>query len=407
MRVSQIAVIPSADYCQLQARVASDFAADDAQWFEPFTLWYRFPPWCAPYLSPENGDPFLAALLGGAMEAGERLAIAAPISPRLRDAVPDIQHIYAAFYPHVSRIPVEVESRDWPLAGGVADAGVGLFFSLGVDSFYSLLKNQRDHPADGQTITHLVPVHGFDMYEEEWDSAFPPALLSNFQRVADEMGKTLVPVVTNVRRVTSGLTAWPNAHGGGTLSIALALGAMLREVHLAASATYDKLYPWGSHPVLDPLWSTESLTVVHDGCEMNTIDKTAIVARSTLAMETLRPCAGPGTDYNCGRCEKCLRTMLDLTLAGAIARAQTLPHEIDPDALRESLRPGGPVHMADFGRRLDELRAAGKAPAVCQALEEHLAEGMAGKWLPQTSATTKHRASDGNLLRRVLGRIGG
>jgi hypothetical protein len=140
---------------------------------------------------------------------------------------------------------------------------------------------------------------------------------------------------------------------------------------------------------------------------MNTSDKTAIVARSSLAMETLRPCAGPSADYNCGRCEKCLRTMLDLTLAGALERSHTLPHEIDPEALRESLRPGGPVHMADFGRRLDALRAAGKAPAVCQALEEHLAEGMAGKWLTPLHATDQPKAPRVRLLRRILGRTGG
>ena len=62
MRVSAIEVTEQGATCQLQARVASE-----AGLFEPFLLWYRYPAWCRPYVSAENGDPFLAALLTGAM----------------------------------------------------------------------------------------------------------------------------------------------------------------------------------------------------------------------------------------------------------------------------------------------------------------------------------------------------
>jgi hypothetical protein len=83
--------------CQIQGWVESDREADDAQWFAPFTLWHRFPRWCQPFLSSDNGDPFLAALLVPARRTGKRLAISAPLSPRPLDALPDIQSIYACF----------------------------------------------------------------------------------------------------------------------------------------------------------------------------------------------------------------------------------------------------------------------------------------------------------------------
>lgn len=81
MRVSNIEIVELDDACQLQALVESDLDPDDARWLEPFVLWYRFPVWCRPHLSVENGDPFLAALLVGAMRTQEGLAIAAPCSP--------------------------------------------------------------------------------------------------------------------------------------------------------------------------------------------------------------------------------------------------------------------------------------------------------------------------------------
>jgi hypothetical protein len=191
------------------------------------------------------------------------------------------------------------------------------------------------------------------------------------------------------------------------VSVALALGNMFRRVLIAASTTYDKLYPWGSHPLLDPLWSTEGLTFVHDGCEMDTIDKTRIVARSRLVLDTLRPCAGYGSGYNCGRCPKCLRTMIDLMQAGYLDRCRTLPHEIDAERLREALRPGGgPVHVANFRRRLETLESSGGPPGLREVLAEHLAreEGGRIKAQPRTAGEVPSRR---RLLERLLRRPGG
>jgi hypothetical protein len=198
----------------------------------------------------------------------------------------------------------------------------------------------------------------------------------------------LLPIVSNVRRAIAALGTWPPQHGGALIASALALGPLLGRIHIAASTTYDRLYPWGSHPLLDPLWSTETLTVIHDGCELNTIDKTRVIAelRPDLVMATLRPCAGYGNGYNCGACMKCLRTMLDLLQFGFLEECDTLPHEIDIERLRVVLRPGGPVHVADFTRRLRALEALGLAPAVQAVLRVHLAGGMARKWYATSAA---------------------
>jgi hypothetical protein len=371
MRVSQIDVVPVGEAVQLQALVASDRDPDDDDWFAPFTLWYRFPRWCEPWLSAENGDPFLAALLLSAMRGRERLAIPAPVSPRLLDALPDLQAIYAAFAPRCAPIAVDAGGRDTPLPESSRDPAVGLFFSLGVDSFYSLVKNQRHHPTDDQTVTHLIAVHGFDAAHHGWDEVFPPGLLANVQRVAAETGKTLLPVVTNIRREGARLAPWTMLHGGAMASIALALGSGLRQVTIAASTPCGVPDAWGTHPVLDPLWSTEHLTVVHDGRERDRYDKTQVLAQVDLVLDTLRVCPGYGSDYNCGRCMKCMRTMIDLLQAGALDRCRTLPHEIDPEQLRIALRmPESMVQRRNFRRRLEYFVATGTRPDLQAILSE-------------------------------------
>ena len=383
MRVSAIEVTEEDTTCQVQAWVTSE-----AGQFESFPLWYRYPAWCRSSLSAENGDPFLAALLIGAMLRGEDLTIDAPVSPRLLETLPELQAIIGAFEPTSRRVTVHADERTQSLPVPPHPPGNGLFFSLGVDSFYSLLKNRRDHPGDARTISHLLTLHGIDFPGQPWQEEFPQRFLANAQRVADGVGAQLLPIVTNVRRALAAFGTWPPQHGGALIASALGLGTLLGRIHIAASTTYDRLYPWGSHPLLDPLWSTETLTVIHDGCELNTIDKTRVIAelRPDLVMPTSRPCAGYGDGYNCGACMKCLRTMLDLLQFGYLEQCETLPHEIDVGRLRVVLRPGGPVHIADFTRRLRALEEMDLAPEVQAVLREHLAGGMDRKWYVASAA---------------------
>jgi hypothetical protein len=372
MRVSDIGVVPCEDGWQLQGWVESDRALDDGNRFEPFLLWYRFPDWCRPSLNEENGDPFLAALLVPAMLSGERLAIDAPISPRLLRSLPDLQAIYRRFDPRLQMVAVEATTRQSQRQ--TSPPANGLFFSLGVDSYYSLLKNRRDHPADDESVNHLVMIHGFDVFHDGWDQRFSPRMLTAGERAAREMGKEFLPVISNVRVATRTTSRWTMSHGSALASVALALDGLFSQVLIAATTTYDLLYPWGSHPVLDPRWSTESMTVIHDGCEMGRIDKVALIATSPLALDTLKVCPY----YNCGRCLKCLPTIIDLMTCGGLKQCTTLPHTVDVAALHEVFRAyKGQLNSENYQRRLDLLEAMDVLPEVRTAIVGFLAENPA------------------------------
>src|SRR5581483_972667 len=112
MRVSDIAVVSRADGCELRAWVESEADPNGEAWFAPFPLWLRFPAWRRDFLNPDDGDPFLAALLVPAMTTGERLALPAPLSPALRQALPDIQAIYARFDPRQRPVAVVAPAGD-------------------------------------------------------------------------------------------------------------------------------------------------------------------------------------------------------------------------------------------------------------------------------------------------------
>jgi len=90
------------------------------------------------------------------------------------------------------------------------------------------------------------------------------------------------------------------------------------------------LCPWASHPLTDPLFSDESLSVLHDGCEAGRVDKVLALSGSALALQHLRVCwERVEGAYNCGVCEKCLRTMTSLYAVGVLQQSASFPQRLE------------------------------------------------------------------------------
>jgi hypothetical protein len=308
-----------------------------------------------------RGDPFFAALLPLAMATGERLEIDAPVSPRLLGRAGTIMDIYRAW---AGAMPVDVRaSAREPPPGKPA---VGLFFTCGLDSFYTLQKRVEGAGAPEDRIARLITVQGFDVKPSDRD-LFQP-LMASVGRVAAAIGAGTISVRTNIRSFSEPLMSWDLYHGAALASVGLALAGALRRCIIASSFAYQHLRPWGSHPLLDPLWSTEQLELVHDGCERRRFEKVEAIAGWPLAMDTLRVCYSqrPG-EYNCGRCPKCLTTMLALERVGALERCATLPSRLDLRAVRKMDLTGDGPYVASLNVRR-ALEASGERKDIVAAL---------------------------------------
>ena len=252
------------------------------------------------------------------------------VSGQLMQSLPLLQAIYQEWNSELSIISVDSSGLDLLAEKEGSARRVSLFFSLGVDSFYSLLKNNRDHPGDEKTIDDLLFVRGLDIAidDPKVDDLFGMSVL-NAKRVADQFRKTLLVASTNLRHFTNRFVSWGKIcrrKAAARRVSRLALGDRFTEVHIASTYDWDHLMPWGSHPKLDPLWSNGKVFLSHDGCEATRLDKTRLVAEHPIALETLRVCyENPDSLYNCGRCRKCLRTMVELQRCGALERCRTFP----------------------------------------------------------------------------------
>ncbi len=282
---------------------------------------------------PDNtGKPLfeaaLAVALLPAMAVGGRLSIPGPLSPQLLRALPDVQAVLehlAMESPLMDRRlqPVDVSNTDDADRPLDPAAGIGTFFSGGIDSWQTLLANPD--------ITDLIYVHGFDIAIDQ-----PQASATVESRLADtarRRGKPLRIVRTDLRRLLDRYAVWDIAHGPVMAAVALLFAPSCERILIPSSNPYTALEPRGSHPLHDHLWSTEWCRIEHHGAHLTRAEKTEQVAPCQDALDVLRVCWRDVDRYNCGRCEKCLRTMVALDAIGALGRCPTFAVPLDLNAV--------------------------------------------------------------------------
>jgi hypothetical protein len=118
------------------------------------------------------------------------------------------------------------------------------------------------------------------------------------------------------------------------------------------------------------------VSIVHHGCAASRIDKVRSFGEddgSRDPLSWLRVCwRNPGGAYNCGRCPKCVSTMVALRMAGLLERAPTFPVPLEL-ARVAALDLSSPGSGLLWSRYVEDLDASGKDPALARAIRVALA----------------------------------
>jgi len=181
----------------------------------------------------------------------------------------------------------------------------------------------------------------------KYSGTYQKAMVRN-TRFVQSFGKSLIPVETNHYSFGYRYNMSRNLTQGSALaSVALLLGFPC--VYFPSSFSYDQLYPYGSHPLTDPLYSNGCVEIIHDGCEARRVDKIKKIIKYESALANLRVCFHD-VNVNCGKCTKCLRTMIALNLLGA--PAGPLPPLPPLKEIRKS-QISGDIEMTFFKETVD------------------------------------------------------
>ena len=327
-----------------------------------------------------RADPFLALALLPAMRTGLPLRLEGAVSARLLRNTSVFQDVICTWYPSIyQKITIHAET----VVPAEQPSQTGAFFSGGVDSFYTAITRQDE-------LSHLILIHGLDISLD--DQPMRQKVSFALRQACAELGKPLLEVETNMRTILDAYTGWSrDSHGAALASVALALAPQFRKVYISATHTYDHICAHGSHPLIDPLWSTEETEIIQGGVETGRWQKLRSMLDNQTVRRYLRSCwEHPQGAYNCCHCSICLMNMSFLRLCGVSDHFPTYPQPLD---LAELAR--FPVHSPapnmGWSRLLLEVEMVGGDSALAQALRTVLsADPGATAWFGQTPAEQAH-----------------
>jgi len=353
----------------------------------PKTIFFRYPEAYWDFI-PETADPFFPGLLIPCLFAGEVLEILPPLSKMLMENQSQVQEIFLSWHPDTAR-RIEVKSNNLHQDESVIANGNATFFSLGVDSMYSLLKHLPGISNNkGEQLNSIIYMKGMELPLSVYAKKQDEPVVEAVKKVAEHYHLDAIIGETNLRDVFP--LDWEDQYfGPGLASTALSLSLGFKKIFIPSSHSYNLFFHDPSSPLLDHLWSTEQTRIIHDGAEKERARKiTDLIAYDSFALNNLRVCTNnQGGIHNCGVCPKCIRTMITLEILGLLESSAIFPEKLPrhyrrqlntfiPDSLeftRENLNLALENNRKDISRilqreirigKLDYLRKGGSLDFV-------------------------------------------
>ncbi|MDD1421845.1 hypothetical protein MEO40_22550, partial [Dolichospermum sp. ST_sed1] len=292
-----------------------------------------------------NPHSFLVACTMVAFYFGEkRIYIDAEICPQLLENLQTAMALVKTWYKR-DRSPVKIESK---IKSSLATPEIykykpaGIFFTGGIDTLATLRLNRLNYPLEHPgSIKYGLFIYGFsETTLENFEKAY-----KSFDNLKKNAKINLIRVYTNLYAFVkdldvkqSNIEFWKDYYTSAALSaVGHAFSNIVASMAISSSDEISYLQPWGTHPLLDPQYSSYDLTIRHECIALSRFTKTSLVANWDVAMQSLRVCDQlilPDGYLNCGQCPKCVATMTQLTALGKLAQAKTFPlDEISGDLI--------------------------------------------------------------------------
>ncbi len=298
------------------------------------------------------GNPTDAFLCGSILPAyihGEkRIMVEGDVCPYLADNLQEALFWISTWYPEYSRTePIRVDAG-FRLSSDQA-VGSALFYSGGVDAAFSLAHNRDtipiDHPA---AVSRLILVRGFDIGGKRAVKDSPATLEAFSQAMeqakiaANNYGADLITLSTNIRHLDDRSGIWGHVYIGGAISAcAHALSGCGDLFYVSAEGsnipTSGHFPYFGSHPVLDHCYSSYEVRIKHYLSNFDSrLKRVKSLKSHPVLLDNLRVCFNPPKDkLNCQRCEKCIRTRLQLELLGLVNESRAFDGCVTTQELSE------------------------------------------------------------------------
>jgi len=322
-------------------------------------LWYEIPKEIDISWKNEDVEPYLIATILQAMYEERRVVAKGSVSAELLSNLTEFCDFWNNCLPELfKRIDVGCESIEREERARPVNKAIAAF-SGGLDATFLVwrhIKKQAGYRTQPLSCCSLI--HGLDISLS--NTEFFNMSFARAQKTLETVGLPLIPIRTNVREILVVPLAY--AHGTVLVSSFQFLKSKYGIVLIAGSMPYVELvFPWGTSPLTDHLLSSSRLRVLHDGASYSRPEKVKGLSEWMEGLSNIRVCLDTEhiRSLNCGRCEKCVRTM-----ACFAANGLPIPECLngDLDVLNErikSFRFHSPAHRSEWINLMKEAKRNG------------------------------------------------
>lgn len=292
----------------------------------------------------------------------KRIHIEGEVCPHLYSGLREALAVKYGWYRDAHPVQLEANLSKYPFQAQ-KNGIVASMFSGGIDALATLRANREAHPvgsADsiGLGIVMASGWDGFEILPGTWP-------WQHLDAMASDAELPLMPMRTNIRDLDPSDHFFGNHLYGALLAaVGHSVAPAVKRVLIAGADIGIGGDPDASDPALDPLYSSGDLEIIHDNPRDERYDKTALVAEWPVTASHLKVCLFsnrlPEGQLNCGRCEKCYRTMLPLLAFGMLRDFPAFePNDITAADIDRDLEIGRHVAFY-YPRIISELRNCGR-----------------------------------------------
>ena len=292
-------------------------------------LFYEVESKYAEYLCDEVADGVIVTLLPYAIRGGYDIVSDVPISTTLyyrltEQLIPQLALCHGAVH--------ATEIKATCVDPGYTPSGVATAISCGVDSFTTLYEYTEKCQLPDYRLTHLTFFENGAHHKGTWEYAEDQAKvfegqLAHVTKFCKENGYELVSVRSNLATFLVEMfwkDSFDRTHTYRNVGFALMLQKLFKTYFYSAGHTVDEFScslnkdPAGYERFLLPHLCTESTVFYNSNRAWTRNEKIQQIAQFPQSYDYLLVCYAE--DENCGKCLKCIRTLIELDFLGVLDR---------------------------------------------------------------------------------------
>lgn len=279
----------------------------------PNELWFSVEEQHREYTS-SRVDAFASSLILLASAIGEDIEVRGEFSPQLMFGLREYLKIQAFWSGSNHTININADSLT-PSKRNSDKFVASCNISGGIDSFYTLWSQlPENEPIAELQIQYGIYGEGlsFPVTDGHSRNSYAP----NLKKLINSLGLELLVVNSNLPQFRVPNDVWIGI-GRGRTAIPLLFSPLITNHFIPSTHSYYALKPWPAHPLLDHLYSIESLRIFTHAAEFNRFEKLKKIANWPPLYEFLQVCNRINLNtLNCCRCNKCYQTMIPLDILG-------------------------------------------------------------------------------------------